>query len=266
MGLLELLDELSDSPPDHSTLECLIQPGEDSREGTKYLLEAAVAMQLIIRLQDGSYRLDESIKSPVSEGQLREKASSMLLAELPDDLNEDHDFFGAYSSWAMANSATYSDLADDSKFAKFRAAVQRRDLEGTAFGETKYRAWKPWAVFLGLGFVFGKHFVPCPVGRIWDARKGIFGRSPRLEISKFLKKLGAVCPELDGGKNFSRFVTGLSPGTISCATSMALRILSDQKKLKIEQVADASMWMLWEDKGHKKKKISHVACTRETPQ
>lgn len=264
-ALLDLLGSLPGRSADRDTLAKLTQPGEESTEGTGYLLEAASELGFLIKSAKGKFTLDDSIETPLPIDRYRSMVVPKLLAELPDDLSENHELFGLYAAWAMANSGKYTSLPNDQKYSHFRRAVERPDLKGTAFNKEKYGAWKPWAVFLGLGFIFERGFMPCPVGRIWDARKALFTKKKRFQAKEFFRMLGNACPELDGGKNFNRFrsTAGLARNHVSYATSMALRLLNDENKIKLEKIADAEMWTLWEDRAHNIREFSHFIYSSE---
>jgi hypothetical protein len=240
----------------------VLQPGETSKQATEVTLEAATKMGLIYKDSKKRYVLGENLNSLLSTEEYRDLIAGKLLSELPAELGKDNDLFALYATWSIIKSDQYSSMDDTEKFVQFRKSVTYPDFEGSFFNTTKYAAWKRWAVFLGLGFVYGKEreYVPCPVNRICNIQKTIFKSSKRLRAREFFTGLGKICPELDGGKNFNRFLkeASLEHNQVSCAVSMALRLIHDEGKIWLEQIPDAEIWTLWEDKAHKLTKFSHL--------
>lgn len=122
----------------------------------------------------------------------------------------------------------------------FNAEIHRGP--GLLYNETNITGWKPWARFLGLGFLHNKKLIPNAAVRVQD-----FIYSSNMEVNKpylfreFMSRLQLACPELDGGALALMYKgkADLQPQHLSMALSSGLRALHDQGVIELRYVPDA---------------------------
>lgn len=111
---------------------------------------------------------------------------------------------------------------------------RRKSEEARLFNPTKFRSWKDWMAYLGLGWndvpgIAG--FVPDVTTRLAEELPAVFGKDRELTANEFLKRVASAMPYLDGGPLFTTACRELGvqvPASVSKVLSEALRSLQDE--------------------------------------
>jgi hypothetical protein len=121
---------------------------------------------------------------------------------------------------------------------------QRTELTSLA----RYQQFLYWARYLGfahfVGFENGTKVIPDPTRAIRSALSRIFSEQQAVDIEQFLAELNKQYPVFEGGTVWieiesMRTETSYRDDTLSVATSLALRGLSERGEITLEAVADA---------------------------
>jgi hypothetical protein len=104
----------------------------------------------------------------------------------------------------------------------FETAAFGGRSEKNPFNATKYDGLHRWMGYAGLGWYDpGEIFQPNPYERLTRRLPAIFAGDRRLTGDEFIRRVGACCPELDGGDIFVRFSPGWRPEARACTPGLS---------------------------------------------
>lgn len=136
-----------------------------------------------------------------------------------------------------------------------------------SFNSTKLNSWETWASFLGFGWFNRENslLIPDAHDRINPKLDELFVKSKQeLTLGDFIRRLSTKCPELDGGVLFNRCFqisrqAQSSRNQLSLALSTALRVLNEEKRIKLIKRADSSEnWQLYPASGYELDRVTHI--------
>lgn len=252
-ALLHLVGELD--APTRGRLAGLLQPNSvnenQSAFGTVY--EAATKCELLRETEGGTVRLTVSPSAIESPERFRTCMASILLGVTEEQ--RPNYLFNMYTAWYVAQDADVLRMSDVDLYGRFNEQMYP-DADERKFNDTKFRGWRQWAQFLGLGWRVRDESVLMPdaTGRIEGVLGEMVSGGGRMPIGEFLQQLGACCPELDGGQLYAT-AWGASHAeerghTVSLAVSTGLRVLDRERKVRLIREADAGdMWGLFGAEG-----------------
>ena len=113
------------------------------------------------------------------------------------------------------------------------------------FNATKLTGLHRWFSYAGLGwFDPAGAFQANPYDRLLRALPTIFGRQRSLAADPFMEKLGAACPELDGGEIFRQANPAWQPSEKKCTLGLshALIELHLDQVIRLSCPADSAGW------------------------
>lgn len=151
--------------------------------------------------------------------------------------------FTRFTCWYIARGErVYSESADDLAVA-FDKELNLKDVMNK-YNATNIRAWRPWACYLGFGFIHSGKVIPNVFIRLEDCIKNDskLTRNKQMQFKKFMDWLVRTCPELDGGEIFTKNVghAEVEKQKLSVGLSVGLRTLHDRKVIRLEYVKDAT--------------------------
>ncbi len=177
--------------------------------------------------------------------------------------------FNLFSAWyAVQDERVLQDLVKTGYDGPFNDQLYPDAPPPRHFNDTKLRAWRKWATFLGLGWPmrFGQReiIIPDATVRIRSLLPALFPDKALLPFGTFMERLAHYCPELDGGVLF-RYCWQASRGAeergrrISLMLSTALRTLHGLGVIRLEEHADAlENWQLYSAEGNPHHQITHI--------
>jgi hypothetical protein len=243
----------------------LLQPQElklENQETATLVINAAINCGLLvedkfkklIRISDGLPNL-ESIKD------FRRWMQNRLLGVTDED--EPNFLLNLFTAWYMGQGEKVFKYSKDVD-KKFNSEVFSNEIE-RSFNSTKLNNWKTWAAFLGFGWFNDENGVLFPdahdriephIAELLPKKELVFG--------EFMKNLNGICPELDGGSLFKKCMqySSLMEGdgnTLKLALSTALRILEQEKRIKLINRADAKeTWHLHPASAYTTDQVTHI--------
>jgi hypothetical protein len=183
----------------------------------------------------------------ITVSEIPEEASSrdVIRDAIISQQNSNNQLLSHYYAWLVHKSSHPDAGAIFSlKPADISAQYNREVGQGeeeNLFNAVKGNSFRLWANFLGLGFSPEQTmFIPLPVELIESSLSELFRSDHTLSATDFLTGLGARFPFLDGGRIFSEVEDKCGPlNTVSQSVSSALRILHDERCIKLIEAADA---------------------------
>jgi hypothetical protein len=113
------------------------------------------------------------------------------------------------------------------------------------FNEPKHKGLEAWFAYVGLGwFDPQESFQANPYDRIVRSLPTAFGRNRKLDADDFMARLGAACPELDGGAIFQQANRSWQSSEKKCTLGLshALIELHLDQLIRLSCPADSSGW------------------------
>jgi hypothetical protein len=234
--LLSLVLEMRERKFDRSTIKNLLQPDglPDLKSESSQASEAlAAAIELGLVKEDG-----EKNFRPAWDTRRGLAVREVLVGALEDKVlgrTDVEPYFAPFYSFLIAQEIDVAGSgADGTKWAEAfnRARGDRSDRN--PFNNVKYTGLRRWMRYSGLGWHDSKdNFIPCPYERIRRALPSVFGKSKKLDGVEFITRLGAHCPELDGGSVFAEINPKFDSGFCTRAVASVLRDMHDEDLLAI---------------------------------
>jgi hypothetical protein len=117
------------------------------------------------------------------------------------------------------------------------------------FNEPKHKGLEAWFGYVGLGWFDPRgSFQANPYDRLLRTLPELFGRQRKLDADGFVTKLGATCPELDGGEFFSQTNREWQSSERKCSLGLshALIELHLDGVVRLNCPADSAGWSVGE--------------------
>jgi hypothetical protein len=151
--------------------------------------------------------------------------------------------FYSYLLWLGEKAA--KGLSRDAWAAAFNRDVLNDRPAKNQFNGTKYSGLLRWFSYAGLGWTDSLGiFQPNPYGRVARGLPVVFDGDARLTSDDFMSRIGAACPELDGGTIFRQTNTNWTPDARLCSLGLshALVDLHLDKVLVLAGTVDSRGW------------------------
>ena len=159
-------------------------------------------------------------------------------------------FFALFYSYYLGTDQGFEDRRPDEWVGGFINDVYEGMHQDNPFNTTKFSGLNRWYSYAGLGWYDGNIFQANPYERIKRSLPKIFsGKSKKkLDGEKFIKQIGALCPELDGGEIFIKGNKyrpyNISDKKCSSGLSHALVELHEDKVIKLYCPGDSQGWYI----------------------
>lgn len=166
-----------------------------------------------------------------------------------------HLMFCRFTSWYFARNTQVLGESSADLYRNFNREMQFGDQDLNAYNDTNIAAWRPWAAYLGLGYIHDKVLIPNGAERIGNALKGSpdLPRKKTIPFAQFMNWLNRTCPELDYGAIFMANLGAAKWGEqrLTFGLSAGLRTLHDMGRLQMTLTADATdLWHLTPSLNH----------------
>lgn len=248
----------------------LLQPASlmENTQAAENALQVALTLQLVAGDRRGPVRLRVNGEAIEELGAFRETMRQAVLGVT--DGAADNYIFNLFSAWyAVLDDAVFrmsgEELATEFNRRVFPTAVTQQ-MNETKFGT----GWRPWAAFLGYGWIFQRGATRLLVPDCQDRIAGLVDAwladaARPMRFTEFMDQLAVACPELDGGELFQHGWRSGRGGEergrrLSLMLSTALRGLHDQQRCELIRLGDATeVWSLFPASGHAWQEISHIA-------
>ena len=124
------------------------------------------------------------------------------------------------------------------------ASQLRQNLNMPSIDAPAMRAWRFWVSFLGFGYLQNMFFIPNPGVFLWDIIQKIdYNKNQLYSFSEFMDKIQSLCSIILGDDYSSK--------QLNYGFSNGLRMLHDNKKIKLEHILDQSdIWSLYPLSAH----------------
>jgi hypothetical protein len=194
-----------------------LTPNSDQARQT---IAAAEGLGLISSNAEGKVDLNVDADKRPSRDILLEAFDNKVLANT--DLEPWFSLFYSYLLGRESGSAAPGKKDGDRWEVEFnRDVLQGKDV-ANRFNRTKYDGMRRWMRYVGLGWHDSSDvFQPNPYERVRRSLGKLFGKETRMDSDTFIKRLGDVCPELDGGKLFRRANTDWDPSHRRCTRGLS---------------------------------------------
>jgi hypothetical protein len=184
--------------------------------------------------------------------------------------SQDNYLLSQFTAWYAAQDEKVMEYSKADFEAKFHEALYPTASERVLAEEPGISAWRTWAEFLGWGWPlkFGQReeakIVPDATLRIRPLLPRLLPDG-RVEVpfASFVARLGAICPELDGGVLYGRCWEAARGGEargnrVSLMVSTALRVLNQEGAIRLVDRRDvADNWALFPAQSHITR-VTHV--------
>lgn len=221
--LLDVLDELSDTPLAPAEVDALLQPEPDAkRERAQRTRAAATALGLITA--DGSA---VRLARPLGAGGAR----ATLLAAIDEHVlraeSAVEPYFAPFYSLVLGREKEGAKAAKREEWViRAREQLQWEADAANPFNSTKLTGLHRWFEYVGLGWYdTAGVFQANPYERIRRRLTAIFQRARRLTYIEFLKALSEQCPELDSGGVFRKAYPQWDGDARRCSLGLAHALL-----------------------------------------
>lgn len=162
-------------------------------------------------------------------------------------LGNQEGLFYKMTSWALEQNEEIV------KFSKAGDLVKSMREKNINVKDEDVLAWRIWFKYLGYGHnLHGEYIIPNPFKRIEDLVENEleFTNKDRIAIREFTGELVSKAPE---------FNTSIDRNNLSYPLSVSLRILNEQKKIKLSYKNDTKdIWHLYYMESEKLNDISHI--------
>lgn len=208
--LVEVLAELRERKADKDTLVSLINSDalkDNSDRGGRLIKHWSALTDLKIAEEDK----DKNFRLKVSDLRKAGGAKSLILEAFDQVVLSSTDvekWFSRFYSYLIVRDQDYGpDPSNAELFTKtFMRELPSSIDPSNPLNSTKYVQMVRWYLYAGMGWLdINRRLVPCPTDRIRRSLGVIFKSSKKntLTSEDFMRNLGDVCPELDGGVIFS---------------------------------------------------------------
>jgi hypothetical protein len=246
-ALLDLVRNMSTRKFTSATAKDLLQPdglpglSKSSNQAT-VTLSAARQLGLISESADGQITLARPRDKRPTRDIILDALDERVLAGR--DVEPWFALFYAYLLGSDGNAAP-------GKGGEWEIAFNRDVVRGAAvsnrFNATKYIGLRRWMRYAGLGWHDSSDtFHPNPYERLLRKLPEIFAGVVRLDAADFMVRLGAACPELDGGALFREANQGRDDRVRLCTAGLshALIDLHLDGVLRLDCPPDSSGWSI----------------------
>jgi hypothetical protein len=239
---VEVLLDLIHSKPRiaRDEAKALLQPAsvypEAKRQQATDTIAAALQLKLLEEDARGHMRLVDG-----AGGDSRE----MLLEALDREVLAKEDvepYFARFFAFSLGAPGVRSNTewAD-----QFNATVYGEAVVADRFNPTKLSGLWRWVSYAGLGwFDPAENFQPCPYERIKRQLPHIFKKDQKLPDDKFMERLAACCPEIDGGAIYRAVFPGRTEKQCTPGLAAALTELHLDKVIRLHCPPDSSGWSI----------------------
>jgi hypothetical protein len=245
--LIDLVREMNGRKLTSATAKDLLQP-----EGLPGLSErsnqAAVTLSAARQLGILSEREDGQLV--LAKARDRRPARDIVLEALDARVLANRDvepWFGLFYAYLLGRDGA----AAPGKGGQWEVDFNRDVLQGAPvtnrFNEVKYTGLRRWMRYAGLGWHDGSDiFHPNPYERLQRKLPEVFGSKRRLEMDEFMSRLGAICPELDGGALFREANRDYDDRTRECTAGLAHALvdLHLDRVLLLDCPRDSAGWSI----------------------
>ena len=182
--------------------------------------------------------------------------------------------FNLYSAWyAVQSERVFQFRLDDKDYETRFTRDMDEDAETRAFNMTKFNGWRPWAAFLGLGWLIkpglsatkkSEILVPDATVRLRGVVSQLLADEQIIPFGVFAERLARTCPELDGGVLFKTCWeksrrSEQQGNKLSLMLSTGLRQLEKEKAIRLILQSDATdIWQLCRAEGQKAPFVTHI--------
>ena len=241
-ALVKLLAAQGPLPPER--LCALLQPREDRGMAQK-VMDAAAELGVIHETPTGYGLTSPFAKLPLDEDDNRSLRRALAPVLLAPEVGGARNGFAVLCAWLLTIELEHV----PENHAGLKSALE---ADGWSLDDLQVRAdlrWDNvlyWARFLGLlcrlGDLVTSLLVPDPTEYLRMNADRLLKAGEKIRIGEFQRRLGALCPVLDGGK-VRATVLKLSPrslaaDTLSPALSLALMRLADRGDLALSSPDD----------------------------
>lgn len=245
--LLDLTRTMQSRKFDSSTVQQLLQPkglpGLTSGSGQyRSVLSAAKELDLVQEQGDDMIRASRSRDTRSTQRAVVEAIDEKVLR---DDSIEP--WFALFYAFLLGRdeSAALGPVAGAHWENRFERELFGGAKQPNRFNETKYRGFRRWFRYSGLGWHDGDDcFHPNPYERLERQLPAIFGKARELPIEAFMDRLSEQCPELDGGHIFLKANRDWdrSARVVTLGLSHALVDLHLDGKIELNCPLDSDGW------------------------
>ncbi|PSN16988.1 hypothetical protein C7293_00215 [filamentous cyanobacterium CCT1] len=248
------------------TLEALLSPkalvsrGDDrqlSRKMVQATIRECIKMGLVEESEDGS-EVAINPKLNLKENVLP-SALAQLLLNTPE-LTENHDF-ARVLAWYMAQDffVAPGNWAEAQKKLRDQVGEELLELNDARFGQ-----FEDWSCYLGFGWrntLSGNPvLVPDPTAYIRQSLSTLFEgvADKNIPFGEFINRLGKYCPVFETGTFREKIDDQLGDcesNYLSSVTSVTLRRLEEEGKIKLERLSDITVSVLQDGVDSR---ISHI--------
>lgn len=151
-------------------------------------------------------------------------------------------------------SRVVNDLGEETKAYDLKS---KEDFQNLAYW-ARYLGYCSWISISQTGTLF----VPDPTNALGRHLRNVFSEEPELRLVDCISRWAVLCPVLEGGavrqevEALARPELKREPGTLSPATSLALRRLEERKTIDLKRLSDADVITLHWD--NTRKGYSHI--------
>jgi hypothetical protein len=247
----------------------LLQPASLARN--QNAAEVVIAEAKGLGLIDAESNSSAEVRLTVSQDAIEDiEAFRQLMASRVlgvTDSNGENYLFNLFTAWYATLDAEVLTATPDRVVAQFNEKLFAA-AEGQKINDTKFAAWRPWAVFFGFGWLMSRGgrtlLVPDCSGRVLSVIDQVLVDATPIPFQEFRRRLAAICPELDGGvlyEHAAQFAQSANRGQlVSLMLSSALRALHEAGDCQLLSLADASdTWTLFPATGEPLVAVTHVS-------
>ena len=254
------------------TLMDLLQPDAitDNQDTTKIIYRYARRYDLIQENQMPDHRVSLAV-SPVvaSDPEAFRQHMQRVLLGVTDE-SQDNFLLSQFAAWYAAQDERVMDYSKADFEAKFHEDLYPSAAQRVLAEQPGISAWRTWAEFLGWGwplkFAQGEEakIVPDATSRIRPLLPTLLpDAGVDVPFGSFVARLGASCPELDGGVLYGRCWEAGRGGEargnrVSLMVSTALRVLNQEGAITLVDRRDVpDTWALFPAQSHITR-VTHV--------
>lgn len=227
----------------------LMQPvplSDGGQDAAKVTVTAALQLGLVVEKEKTVIQLSpEYIKKKSSKDNILNASDIKVLASL------EVEYYLAlfYAYYLGLNMEVYkrTNFTREDWANQFNKDVFNDEPQKNAFNKTKHTGLDRWLSYLGLGWYDpSEEFQANPYERIQRSLPNIFDGKSKLDGDQFIARLGAVCPELDGGKIFlqANRYRSYSPEDKQCTLGLSHALVNFHEDgiLKLDCPVDSHGW------------------------
>lgn len=251
----------------------LIQPKavSDSQNAVKDVLAAALSLGLVEAASTASSPVRLTVGRAEIDGDDAYRATMVQRLLGVTDEEAPNFLLNLFTAWYAALDDEVLRRPTNEIVVEFNQRVFPAS-EGQRMNDTKLAAWRPWATFLGHGWLLRRGtatlVVPDCTARVGAVVERRLARE-RVPFAELRAHVAEACPELDGGALYERaWLSGRAGAgraqTVSLMLSTALRSLHAAGRCHLESVPDAlHTWSLFPATGEALATVSHASRGRE---